>query len=39
VFHWGQARFALSSWYGSSTALKWLYDEEPTTFETMKVHP
>ena len=36
VFSWSQARFYLSGWYGTGTALEWLRDEHPSTFETVK---
>jgi phosphoenolpyruvate carboxylase len=36
VFSWSQARFYLSGWYGSGTALEWLRNEHPSTFETVK---
>ena len=36
VFSWGQARFYLSGWYGAGTALEWLRNEHPSTFETVK---
>jgi phosphoenolpyruvate carboxylase len=36
VFSWSQARYYLSGWYGVGTALKWLLDEEPETFEHLK---
>ena len=35
VFSWSQARFYLSGWYGTGTALQWLHDEHPATFETV----
>jgi phosphoenolpyruvate carboxylase len=36
VFSWSQARFYLSGWYGTGTALQWLRSEHPSTFETVK---
>lgn len=36
VFSWSQARFYLSGWYGTGTALEWLHQEHPSTFETVK---
>ena len=36
VFSWGQARFYLSGWYGTGTALEWLYENHPSKFETLK---
>jgi phosphoenolpyruvate carboxylase len=36
VFSWGQARFYLSGWYGTGTALEWLRNAHPSTFETVK---
>jgi phosphoenolpyruvate carboxylase len=36
VFSWSQARFYLSGWYGTGTALEWLRNEHPSTFETVK---
>jgi phosphoenolpyruvate carboxylase len=36
VFSWSQARFYLSGWYGTGTALQWLHDEHPSTFDTVK---
>jgi phosphoenolpyruvate carboxylase len=36
VFSWSQARFYLSGWYGTGTALEWLRTEHPSTFETVK---
>jgi phosphoenolpyruvate carboxylase len=35
VFSWSQARFYLSGWYGTGTALEWLRNERPSTFETL----
>jgi phosphoenolpyruvate carboxylase len=35
VFSWSQARFYLSGWYGTGTALSWLRSEEPATFDTL----
>jgi phosphoenolpyruvate carboxylase len=35
VFSWSQARFYLSGWYGTGTALQWLDDEHPSTFDTV----
>jgi phosphoenolpyruvate carboxylase len=36
VFSWSQARFYLSGWYGTGTALQWLHDEHPSAFDTVK---
>ncbi|PEN13325.1 phosphoenolpyruvate carboxylase [Longibacter salinarum] len=36
VFSWSQARFYLSGWYGTGTALEWLQNEHPDAFETVK---
>ena len=36
VFSWSQARFYLSGWYGTGTALEGLRTEHPSTFETVK---
>ena len=35
VFSWSQARFYLSGWYGTGTALEGLRNEAPSTFETV----
>jgi phosphoenolpyruvate carboxylase len=36
VFSWSQARFYLSGWYGTGTALEWLKDEDPDAFDSVK---
>lgn len=36
VFSWGQARFYLSGWYGTGTALQALRDTDPAAFEAVK---
>jgi len=36
VFSWSQARFYLSGWYGTGTALEWLQQEHPEQFEMVK---
>jgi phosphoenolpyruvate carboxylase len=38
VFSWGQARFYISGWYGVGTALKWIKQEDPDSFEQIKQH-
>jgi len=36
VFSWSQARFYLSGWYGTGTALEWLQEEHPDAFNDVK---
>jgi len=36
VFSWSQARFYLSGWYGTGTALEGLLEEDPDAFDSVK---
>ena len=36
VFSWNQARFALSGWYGVGSALEYLHESAPETFEEIR---
>lgn len=36
VFSWNQARFFLTGWYGTGSALKRLHDEDPASFDLVR---
>jgi len=36
VFSWNQARFSLSGWYGVGSALEYLHENTPETFEEIR---